>query len=593
MFRSLCDLCVPGNHGAIIDDGNDSLSPVGGEDPESQGFRMLAPQTAPRINRHSPPPPLSLRALGINCLKTLESESFDNVIASVIGAQMLVLWGETDIPDYWAWAYLEFVFLSFFALDIFLRVALKGRVIFRKPELKWWAFSDCGVVLVGILDFFVMVSSDDVNGWLVRIMRLSRLTRAIRLFRMFKVLRGFIQALKAMLGTFVLVFSVLIVLMVMIAIVLTHLLGHAEALPSKLPAGATIGPGATDQSIEELVAVIHPEFKTVVMSLFTLFRLMITDKWNSVASPLVILNPWWRIAFMVYIVFGSWTMISVLTAVACDQMIAATSSRKDDKAKEHDKNRREFINFLRDSFLEADTDENGLLDKQEFSDMMKQDFVHVRMAQLGIIMSQDELFKCWDMLDIHAEGELTIDEFVTGLAYLQEGLSTKHIVSVDYTLKRVAVRVQAKMDVLRDTIDVIKLKSEDVLENMRTQEEWLAEQQRRLWLWQHWASKNDSKVPPPGEEPRWTPWRASQILLVKTQTTLNDPLNDPLSEEKNRLDKTQTTPGSSLSTKGSFRKARADSGQMGATLSKSGSMRTGKIEKAGTANGGSESTSSQ
>lgn len=531
-MRSILGICGHQQSAASSDDGMES--PAGGSDPEVHGFRALAPDPSPRINRHNSGAPFSIRSCGINAVKLLEGEYGDNAIACVIAAQMLALWGETDVPDYYLWVYLEFMFLLIFGLDIFLRGVFKGGAIFRKAE-KWWAFSDVGVVLIGILDYCIMVSSDDVNGWLVRTMRLSRLTRALRLFRMFKVLKGFISALRAMAGTFVLVFSVLIVLMVMIAIVLTHLLGHGEALPTKLPEAATTGPGATDKTLEELIDVIQPSFSTVLTSLFTLFRLMITDKWNEVATPLVILNPWWRCAFMVYIVFGSWTMISVLTAVACDQMIAATSSRKEMEVKEQDRRRREFINFLRDAFEAADADGNGLLDKPEFSDMMKQEFVHVRMAELGIHMTQDEFFKCWDMLDVHGEGELTIDEFVTGLAYLQEGLSTKHIVSVDYTLKRVAVRVQVKMDALREIIDSIKLKSEDVLDNMRTQEEWLAEQQRCLWLWQHWASQQDSCVPPPGAEPKWAPWRASQILLP-TKSGKVDPLNDPEDEERNRLD---------------------------------------------------------
>merc|ERR1719210_1891954 len=131
---------------------------------------------------------------------------------------------------------------------------------------------------------------------------------------------------------------------------------------------------------------------------------------------------------------------------------------------------KQFLGFLHESFLEADADGNGLLDKDEFSDLMRKDFVHKQMKDLGIHLTHEELFKAWDMLDIDESGELTIEEFVTGLSYLQEGLATKHILNVDYSLRRVAVKCEDRMEKISLAMNRVVKNNEDLLRQLSRKE---------------------------------------------------------------------------------------------------------------------------
>merc|ERR1711957_889605 len=117
--------------------------------------------------------------------------------------------------------------------------------------------------------------------------------------------------------------------------------------------------------------------------------------------------------FVFYIAFAAWTMISVLTAIAADNMIAATSDRKEMELREQEIKQRAFISFLRNTFYEADTDGNGLLDREEFEALMAKEMVTKEMGRLGVNLTDSDLFKAWQMLDIDDSGELTIDEFVS------------------------------------------------------------------------------------------------------------------------------------------------------------------------------------
>merc|ERR1719181_443193 len=83
---------------------------------------------------------------------------------------------------------------------------------------------------------------------------------------------------------------------------------------------------------------------------------------------------------------------------------------------------------------------------------MIQGSVQEEMRRTGILLTQDDLLKTWEMLDIDRSGELTIDEFVSGFTYLHEALCTKHVVNIDYHLKRIQMNMENRIDRLRDDI---------------------------------------------------------------------------------------------------------------------------------------------
>jgi hypothetical protein len=189
-------------------------------------------------------------------------------------------------------------------------------------------------------------------------------------------------------------------------------------------------------------------------------------------------------------------MISVLTAIAADNMIAATSDRKAAEQRELERRQQAFIQYLRTTFYEADTDGNGLLDRDEFDALMDQDNVTKEMARLGVNMNDEDLRKAWEMLDIDDSGELTIDEFVSGLSYLQEGLSTKHVISIDYSLKRVAIRLSLMMDNLKVDIDDVRDLNEQIVESLQKHEDNCEQMQLFLWLWHQWSKEHDPNAVP-------------------------------------------------------------------------------------------------
>jgi len=464
--------------------------------PNVQSYTLLEPQgeAAPRLDpalvpEESEPLPEVEKGTFKRLSACVEDDNFQGFVGLVIFCNIAVLWGETDAPQLAMWAVFDNIFLVIFLVEIVLRIMHHGLAGYFCGKEMMWAMLDTTIVALGIFDLWItplfMGKITGSKGSLLRFLRLMRLLRLLRVFRMFSKLQTFVSALCTMFGTFIWIFSVLFLFILCFAIMLTHLLGHAEALGDR--------DHLQMHHAEALETTIN-YFKDVPTSLFTLFQLTTTDNWDVIAMPLVEINPWWRLFFVFFISFASWTMISVLTAVASTNMIEATSDRKEVELMEQEQKHKQFLSFLHESFLEADEDGNGLLDKEEFSALMQKEFVHKQMKDLGIHLTHEELFKAWDMLDIDESGELTIEEFVTGLSYLQEGLSTKHIVNVDYSLKRVTVRCEDRMAKIHNTVKDIVRQNEDILTRLRTREQNHEAQEQHelnLWLWQQWALRSD------------------------------------------------------------------------------------------------------
>lgn len=423
-------------------------------------------------------------------LQFVDDPVFQACTGSVIMVNVAVIAVETDHPDWSIWSPLNNMFLFIFSVELVLRLAYSGPYFFVGRDRMWHAL-DLIIVGIGIFDFvaghIVRRHGDDEAGGdlrkqsaMLRCLRLLRLLRLLRVFNLFPAMGQFLQALWEMLHKFGGIFLVLFFFIFCSAIILTRTLGKVEVDEDDPPLGAEY----TDERAQQ----IKHRFRDVWTSWFTLFQVTTTDNWDTIATPIVKRNPWWRCFFVTFIVFASWVLISVLTAVASDSMIAMTSDKREFERKEQEKRHSLFIRFLKECFLGADADGNGVLDREEFVTLMGQDRVIKEMRTLGISLTQEEFLKAWEMLDIDSSGELTIDEFVSGLSYLHEALSTKHVVNIDYSLKRVSARLDQRIDLLLEDIQELKKTNNEIIECLATQEEMAKHQSLSLWLWQQWVN---------------------------------------------------------------------------------------------------------
>eukprot|EP00928_Gymnodinium_smaydae_P009679 TRINITY_DN13623_c0_g1_i2.p1 TRINITY_DN13623_c0_g1~~TRINITY_DN13623_c0_g1_i2.p1 ORF type:complete len:510 (+),score=113.05 TRINITY_DN13623_c0_g1_i2:113-1642(+) len=373
----------------------------------------------------------------------VDKPHFRTVIGTVTTLNLLC--NGLEIEGKWRyWPLIEGLFVLFYISEMCLKYARYGITLQPEDARTNVEDEDAGAcssflpsaeVVLNFFDLLFIVSGiSEVTcvllGWTDHVLyfQFFRLLRAVRIFRQFDVLTRFVECLVTLAPNLAWIFGVIV------------LIGYVFAV------AITIYVHSSDEE-ELLDARVY--FPSVGAAMFSLFQVTTMDGWAEIASPLIRYNPYWIPIFVSFIAFSSWTMISLLTAVVSDNMIAATQLRKEDEKAQEEQQRLKFISFLRESFAEADDDGNGMLDEDEFNTMIENNAVLQKMDALGVKLPKEDLKRTFSMLDVDGSGELSIEEFITGLTQLQQNLQTAHVVSIDYKLKRVQYTLLERMAVLQ------------------------------------------------------------------------------------------------------------------------------------------------
>lgn len=470
-----------------------------------------------------PPPPASadgaraLLVVGlVDQLAFVEGPVFQGFISCVIMLNILALWGETDYAFWPWWPAIDNVFLCAFLTELLLRLLHHGAFAFWRGGAeqqdgvaaldRYWNWLDTAIVLLGVIDLWAMPfilreeggqSSGSATS-LLRFLRLLRIARLVRVFRIVRKLAIFMEALGQMLSPLAMLMSLLFLFNGILAIIFTHIFGHGEGLDLE-----SVAPEVREQ--------VQLHFRDVQTSFLTLFQVATRDNWNSVVDPLAELDARWRLLFIGYIM-TTWTGISILTALATNNTLTIISDRDEKERLEREKKQREFIEFLRQAFRDADEDGNDLLDKKEFEELVESEALTKLMGKLDVSIVKEDMTKTWDMLDVTKEGVLTIEEFVDGLSWLQEGLCTRHVATLRYGIQRFTKQVEHRMGRLEDRVARCRRQNEVLLSSLRKQEQVQRQQCLALYLWQQWAVRNDPHAFPPevrAQALRPPPWLES------------------------------------------------------------------------------------
>mmetsp|Transcript_27038 Transcript_27038/g.58864 ORF Transcript_27038/g.58864 Transcript_27038/m.58864 type:complete len:601 (+) Transcript_27038:563-2365(+) len=421
------------------------------------------PETLARASKHlsqnklKPPEPPAAESEPPGFATTPHCQA---IVTLAILGNMLALTLETDYP---AWPYWDFVnvgFLLFFIVELLLYLR------FRSFEDVFWTGADWAwrlycllTVVIGIIDTIIacifrrnmtarqigpgetefdilMGRPDAIPVWQLLSVRGLMLTRLLRLYRIVSMdvrLTKFVTLLGSMLGTFAWILTIILVMILVLSVLLTRLLGFVTT---------------DDRDFREVLK----RFDDIPTSLFTLFQLTTMDDWSTIALPMTGWNPAWRLFFIAFITFMSWTMLSLLTAVASECFIAEAKSQKHVEELQSQVHRQDFTRFICGEFIRADKDANGLLDKNEFLELMSQPRLVSEMEKQGVNLNMRDLNATWDSFDLDDSGELTIDELVDGFSFLMENLATKHLTGVEHALKRFSRRVEVNVGPLADRI---------------------------------------------------------------------------------------------------------------------------------------------
>lgn len=257
----------------------------------------------------------------------VESNNYNMLIGLVILMNALVIGIETDYGREQFQCF-EHLFNACFFIEMLMRVTQLRMDYFYEA----WNLFDFSLVITGTLDLWVLPlltgksgdpTGSDFFGFtslrllrMIRVLRLMRVLRVVRIFRMFRQLFLIMQAFAKAFQVVLIVSGFIIILNYCYAIVLTQLVGHRAA--------------AWPEDKQELIV---KWFGSISASMRTMFFVMTLSDWDVIPMTLIEVLPSLPVmsAFGMYILVASYTMVSLISGIISESLIASQQDYKHKK----------------------------------------------------------------------------------------------------------------------------------------------------------------------------------------------------------------------------------------------------------------------
>jgi len=302
------------------------------------------------------------------------------------------------------------IFSAAFLLEWVLRVAADGRDFFFKEGERTWNFLDTTLVCLSLVDVTLQITFGSTGGTsslslvrMVRSLRLVRIIRIVRVLRFFRSLRLLILAMISTVKSLIWTLLLLLTLMYMFAVLFTQA-AHNHTLELNL--------------LDEQHADLRSAWGSVPRSVYSLFKSITNgNSWDAVAKPLGKIHGTWLALFLLYIAVTYFAVLNVVTGVFCQMAIEGAGKDQDEIVQELLKSKGQYVSQLRNIFAAVDANRSGKVSIQEFQGLMKKPELIKFFATLEIDV--EDAWSLFKLLDTSGDGEIDVDEFVTGCLKLR------------------------------------------------------------------------------------------------------------------------------------------------------------------------------
>jgi len=325
------------------------------------------------------------------------------------------------------------LFCLIFMADLVLRFVADGWEFFQSREWLWNIF-DIVVVFTTLLESgarWQQYASAEVTSFrafagkfaalrIVRLLRIIRSTRSIRASPLVRELCIMVYsltgALKPLLWSAVLLVAVLLIFAVFFvdgAVAFTLQLG-VEGRPD------------TDE--------LTRFFSTLPVAIRSLYMAMTGGvDWDEIWQALELLPSEYQLIFLAFVTFGILALLNVVTAVFVGTALQQSQNDQELRVQTEVEKKVDFIQSMQRVFEELDTNSSGTLTLEEFEKQMQDENVLTFMATLELDV--DQIRTLLTLLDRDQNGEVDIDEFITGCIRLKGGAKSLDMAILQYQIE--------------------------------------------------------------------------------------------------------------------------------------------------------------
>jgi hypothetical protein len=359
---------------------------------------------------------------------------FEWFIAFIIGLNAAVIGLQTD----WHVRYptkgspplvlraLELVCSGIFTVEIVLRVIGEGRELCSKtnPNRYWNVFDSFLVILTIFDEVLMLIKVATVNAAVVRLFRLLRLCRILRLIRMVRMLHdlrtmvaGLACSMKPLFWAIMLIFLITYMYSVCVLQFVAYQLSAGEDLPVN----------------KELVRYFGSLLQTVYVLCVSVSGGI---DWDIVAHPLGMIHPLLQVSFAFYVAFTILCVFNVVTGCFVDKAVKTNALDEERMMMEDIEDRKKWLNDIKKLFNQADADENGYLDKEEFQRITRCERMRFCFKKIGLDIEVDNINGMFEFLDIDGDGSIDVDEFTSALQHLHGSAKSIDMARIQHSLRR-------------------------------------------------------------------------------------------------------------------------------------------------------------
>jgi len=299
--------------------------------------------------------------------------------------------------------------LAFFMFDWVFGVIYLGEIIIKVAGLKCgffkdaWNWFDSSLVLLWLVEKTLSAYAQLDQ----RVLRVLRMGRVLRLLRLVKTIQGFDTLYimtTAMQGSVTVLFWSFVLLMVVQTLIAFTL---NQALDGYF------------KDVTKPVNEQHEVFEyfgTAGRAMFTMFELTLAN-WPTAARILQEnVTEYYGVFAVAYKLIIGFAAVGIINAVFMQETFKVAAS--DDKLMMRQKERDRMLHTkkMRTLFAAADESGDGVLDQDEFREIMNSPDIRMWLAAQELPVRDPDLL--WSLLD-DGDAELTADELVTGVERLK------------------------------------------------------------------------------------------------------------------------------------------------------------------------------
>jgi len=337
----------------------------------------------------------------------VDSDRFNLLMIGLIILNSIIIGLETDLGREYPvfFSIVNDLFLFCYIAELTSRLFYHGSSFFKD------GFNIFDAFLVGTAlfeQFFFREAGGAGMFTVLRIIRLARLARMARLLRFIKELWLVVQGVGASLVTLGWVSLLLVTFCWVCAIFTSMGLGESQVW----------------MFTEELVPKPYEEFDneeyfgTVGTSCYTLFQVVTLSQWApNVMRPILLKYPQQVLFFIFFIFMTTYGMMNIIVATLVQEAVMA--AKKHSLATElMERIRKEKLVKKLDAYFTAiDTDESGVIDREEMERAMQKP--NIIRAFMELDMPIASIHELMQSLDKDGNGEVTRHEFIEGIMRLR------------------------------------------------------------------------------------------------------------------------------------------------------------------------------